>query len=177
MDAVPQRNRPSRIFILKVKPLAQTSASKASMQRIHIGLRRFEMFSDRGQWVRIFAAILLAIVFAVPTNLMAETSHLVSPSDLQKEAVSVSQTRQRNIATVQGFLTGPRAEKAIRSVHADPSQIRAAVASLSDQELAQLANKAANAERDFAAGHLSTVDDILIIGAIVLVIIIVVATR
>jgi hypothetical protein len=135
------------------------------------------MFSDRGQWVRIFAASVLAIVFAIPTNLMAETSHLVSPSDLQKEAVSVSLTRQQNIATVQGFLTGARAEKAMRSVHANPSQVRAAVASLSDQELAELANKAANAERDFAAGHLSTVDDLLIIAAIVLVIVIVVATR
>jgi hypothetical protein len=135
------------------------------------------MFSDRGQWVRIFAASLLSIVFAVPASLMAETSHLVSPSDLQREAVSVSQTRQRNMATVQEFLTGARAEKAMQSVHADPSQVRAAVASLSDQELAQLASKAANAERDFAAGHLSAVDDILIIGAIVLVIVIVVATR
>jgi hypothetical protein len=135
------------------------------------------MSSDRGQWVRIFAASLLAIVFAVPTNLMAETSHLVSPSDLQKEAVTVSQTRQRNIATVQEFLTGARAEKAMRSVHADPSQIRAGVASLNDQELAQLANKAANADRDFAAGHLSTLDDVLIIAAIVVIIIIVVATR
>jgi hypothetical protein len=108
---------------------------------------------------------------------MAETSHLVSPSDLQKEAISVSQTRQRNIETVRGFLTGERAEKAMLSVHEDPTQVRAAVATLSDQELAQLASRAANAERDFAAGHLTRFDDLLIIAAVVVVIIIVVATR
>jgi hypothetical protein len=96
---------------------------------------------------------------------------------LQKAAVGVSETRQRNLKTLQEFLSGPRAEKAMQSVHADPTQVRAAVASLSDQELAQLSSRAANAERDFAAGHLGPVADILIIAAIVLVIIIVVATR
>jgi hypothetical protein len=135
------------------------------------------MFSDRAQWVRIFVASVLTILFAVPTNLVAETSHLVSPSDLQKEAISVSQTRQRNIETVRGFLTGERAEKAMLSVHADPAQVRAAVATLSDQELAQLASRATNAERDFAAGHLTRLDGLLIIAAVVLVIVIVVATR
>jgi hypothetical protein len=135
------------------------------------------MFFDHRQWVRMFAASVLAIVFAVPTNLMAETSHLVSPSELQKAAVNVSQTRQQNIETVKGFLSGERAEKAMQSVHADPSQVRAAVASLSDQELAQLAARAANSERDFAAGHLSRLDDLLIIAGVVLIIIIVVATR
>jgi hypothetical protein len=135
------------------------------------------MFSDRGKWVQVLAASILAIVFAVPTNLMAETSHLVSPSDLRKAAAGVSQERERNIETLRGFLSGDRAEKAMQSVHANPAQVRTAVANLSDQELAKLAKRAANSERDFAAGHLSTIDDIIIIAAIVVVIIIVVATR
>ncbi|HZR57224.1 MAG TPA: PA2779 family protein [Terriglobales bacterium] len=135
------------------------------------------MFLDRAQWVRICAASVLSVLFALPINLMAETSHLVSPSELQKEAVNVSQTRQQNITTVQKFLSGERAEKAMQSLHANPTQVRAAVANLSDQELAKLASKATNAERDFAAGHLSRLDDLLIIAGVVLIIIIVVATR
>ena len=92
-------------------------------------------------FVRITIACVLAVVFVVPSDLVAQ-SHLVSPADLQKELVTASQTRQHDISTVQQFLSTPTAEKAMKSAQIDPRQVQTAVSTLDDQELAQLAARA-----------------------------------
>src|SRR5690348_18360234 len=89
------------------------------------------------QPVRTLMAAVLALFFAFPSNLAAQ-AHVVSPADLQKETMAASQARQRNLETVTQFLSSPRAQKALRSAHMDPSQVKTAVSTLSDQELAQL---------------------------------------
>jgi hypothetical protein len=132
------------------------------------------MFRDRA---RTLSACILAVAFAFPNNLMAETDHLVSPADLHKEVVSGSAARQQNLDKVRAFLSGERAEQAMQSMHVDGTQVRTAVATLSDQELAQLAARADREQRDFAAGNLSPVVDLLIVAAIVLVIVIIVVTH
>jgi hypothetical protein len=134
------------------------------------------MFSG-SEWVRSFSACILAIVFAIPLNLMAETAHVVSPSDLQKQAVAATQVRQQNVQKVRSFLSGPVAEQAMQKAHIDSSQVRNAIANLNDQELAQLAARADKAQHDFAAGYLTTRDIALIILAVaVIILIVVVAT-
>jgi Flp pilus assembly protein TadB len=135
------------------------------------------MFRDRESWARTLSTCILAVTFAFPNHLVAETDHLVSPADLQKEAVSVSAARQQNLDKVRALLSGERAERAMQSMHVDGAQVRIAVATLSDQELAQLAVRADNEQRDFAAGHLSSLEDLLIIAAIVLVIVVVVVAH
>jgi len=135
------------------------------------------MFRDRESRVRTLSACFLAITFAFPNNLRAETDHLVSLGDLQKEAVSASATREQNLEKVEKLLAGERAERAMQSLHVDATQVRTAVATLSDQELAQLAARAEREQRDFAAGRLSMLDDLLIIAAIVLVIVVIVVTH
>lgn len=131
---------------------------------------------DLWQCVRGAVACFLALVFAVPQSLLAET-HIITPSDLQKEAVTASQARSRNLATVKGFLSSERAQKALKSAHLDPEQVKTAVSSLSDQELAQLAARSQKAQADFAAGNLSDRDLIVILIAIAALILIIVAVR
>jgi hypothetical protein len=59
----------------------------------------------------------------------------------------------------------------------DPAQVNKAVSSLSDAELAQLASRTQNAQADFAAGHLSDRDLIIILIAIAGLILIIVAVH
>ena len=131
---------------------------------------------DLRQSLRVAVATLLVALFIVPTDALAQ-SHVVSPADLQKEAIAASQVRQHNLDSVQRLLSTPAAEKALKSAKMDTQQVKTAVSTLSDQELAQLAAKADKAQADFAAGDLSERDLILIILGIAVLVLIIVAVR
>jgi hypothetical protein len=131
---------------------------------------------DFRQSLRAAIAIVLVGIFIVPTEALAQ-SHVVSPADLQRQAVAASQARQQNLEAVQNLLSTPVAEKAMKSAKIDARQVKTAVASLDDQELAQLAARANKAQADFAAGDLSTRDITLIILGIAVLILIIVAVR
>jgi hypothetical protein len=128
--------------------------------------------------LRYLTACILVTIFAVPPSLMAQTSsHIVSPSDLQKAALSATQVRQQNLASVRQFLSSDRATKALQSAHMDATQVKNAVSSLSDAELAQLAARAQTVQADFAAGRLGDRDLLIIILAIAALVLIIVAVR
>jgi len=126
------------------------------------------------QYTRSVIAVVLAALFVVPADLVAQ-SHVVTPADLQKEVVAASQARQRNLEAVQQFLSTPAAEKAMKSAQVDPKEVRTAVSTLNDQELARLAARADKAQADFAAGRIEERDLILIILAVVALVLIIVA--
>jgi hypothetical protein len=128
------------------------------------------------QSVRFLVALVLVALFIVPSDLLAQ-SHLVSPADLQQQAIAASQVREHNLQTVKNFLSTPTAEKAMQSSNINPQQVRTAVSTLNDQELAQLASRADKAQHDFAAGNLSDRDLILIILGIAVLVLIIVAVR
>jgi hypothetical protein len=130
------------------------------------------------QFVRALTACVLATIFAVPQNLLAKaTQHLVSPSELQKAAVDASRVRQQNLDTLKEFFSSERAQRALKAAHTDPAQVKKAVASLSDAELAQLASRVQKAQADFAAGNLSDRDLIIILILIAGLILIIVAVH
>ncbi len=133
---------------------------------------------DLRQSVRVVTACVLATLFAVPQSLLGQaTAHVVSPSDLQRAAVAATQERQQNLQRVREFFFSERAQKALKSAHMDPAQVKTAVSSLSDAELAQLASRAQKAQADFAAGTLSDRDLIIIILAVAALVLIIVAVR
>lgn len=131
---------------------------------------------DPRQLIRAMVALVLATLFFMPSDLMAQ-SHIVSSSDLQKQVASASQTRQDNLQTVQKFLSTPMAEKAMKSANMDARQVKTAVSTLDDQELAKLSARANTAQADFAAGNLNDRDLILIILGIAILVLIIVAVR
>jgi len=134
------------------------------------------MVSYVRQFVRVLTACVLVSWFAIPPSAVAQT-HVVSPAELQKQAVAATQTRQHNLEAVRQFLSSPAAEKSLRAAHMDPAQVKTAVSTLSDQEVAQLASRAQKAQADFAAGTLSDRDLILIILGIAVLVLIIVAVR
>lgn len=128
------------------------------------------------QFVRVATASMLAVVFMIPQDSLAQ-SHVVSPADLQNAVIAGTQARQKNVETIRQFVSSPTAEKALKSAHIDAKQVKDAVSRLSDSELSQLAARASKAQADFAGGHLSDRDLIIILVAIAALILIIVAVR
>jgi hypothetical protein len=118
----------------------------------------------------------LVLLLALPQDIFAQSAsqeHLVSPQILQQQVESTSQTRQQNIQTINNLLNTPIAEQAMRNAHFDPVQVRTAVPTLSDQELVNLATRAADVQQKISGGFLGAGLTTLLI--IVLIVIIVVA--
>jgi hypothetical protein len=129
------------------------------------------------QSIRAFTACVLVTMFALPQNVMAQ-AHVVSLGELQKQTLAAGQERQRNLEIVTRFLSSPTAEKAMKIVHTDNKQVKTAIASLSDEELGRLAQRAQKTEADFAAGNISDRDLLIVLVAVlVLVVIILAATH
>lgn len=128
------------------------------------------------QSVRVVIACFFAVLFAIPPAALAQ-SHVVKPYELQQEMMSATQTRQHNLETLQNFLSTPAAEKAMKQAKVDPQQVKTAITTLNDDDLAQLSARADKAQADFAAGRLSDRDLIWIIVAVVALILIIVAVR
>jgi hypothetical protein len=130
------------------------------------------------RFARSFAGAVLIVVFLIPQNSVAQAAqHLVSPSDLNKAAVDASQAREKNLETLNQFLSSDKAQEALQSANIDPQQVKKAVAGLSDEELAQLAARANKAQADFAAGSMDNRDLLIILVAIAALILIIVAVR
>ena len=71
--------------------------------------------------MRMSTACLLVALFAIPTNLFAET-HVVSLADLQAEVRTSSQTRQQNLVAVEQFLSSAAAQRALANAHLDDTR-------------------------------------------------------
>lgn len=132
----------------------------------------------QSKFSRALTAAVLAAVFTVPPTLFAQApDHLVPPSALQQAAVNASRARRQNAETLQKFFSSPEAQKALDSARLNPREVNKAVSGLSDQELAQLAQRANKAQSDFAAGNLSDRDLLIILVGIAALILIIVAVR
>ncbi len=112
------------------------------------------MFAVVARCARVALACALIAVFAVPQDLLAD-DHVVTPSDLHRQAVAAAQSRQEKIQSVQKFFASDAAKKALKSARIDYAKVQNVVAQMSDQELAQLAAKTDAAQKDFAAGALT----------------------
>ena len=124
------------------------------------------------------AAALLAFLIAACPALHAQTlvpvaqqgTHLVTPGQLQQQLSSATTARQKNIDTLNQFLSTPQAEQAMRSAKIDPVQVRTAIPTLSSAQLANLSARAQHAQAEFAAGRLSN----LLLGLIILLVVLVI---
>ncbi|HKQ72899.1 MAG TPA: PA2779 family protein [Blastocatellia bacterium] len=134
------------------------------------------MHFELRQSTRLLARCFLFTVFVLSTSALAQT-HVVSQADIHKELINATQTRQKNLQKVERLLTSDEASKALESSRMNPKQVNAAISTLSDAELARLAARADELDRDFAAGRLSDRDLLFIVLGIAALILIIVAVR
>lgn len=128
------------------------------------------------QFARSVTIGLLVASLGAYSPLPAQTRP-VSPAELHKEVVAATRARHYHRDTINGFLSSSKAQKVFRAAHIDVDQVKAAVSSLNDEDLARLAARSANAQADFAAGRLSDRDLLIILLGFVALILIIVAVR
>ncbi|HEV1995939.1 MAG TPA: PA2779 family protein [Candidatus Acidoferrum sp.] len=92
-----------------------------------------------------------------------DKQHVVSLSELNKDAARPAQTRQANEEAVRTLLSSDQAQKALKSADLDYQKVDKAVGQLSDEDLAKLAERSRQAQNDFAAGRISDRDLLWII--------------
>ncbi len=121
----------------------------------------------------------LAVLFGlagVPAGAQ-DKQHVVSLSELNKDAARPAQTRQTNEEAVRTLLSSDAAQKALKSSNLDYQQVDRAVGQLNDEDLARLAERSRRAQSDFAAGRISDRDLLWIIVIALAIIVLAVALR
>jgi hypothetical protein len=122
-------------------------------------------------------AITLLFGFAgIPARAL-EKQHVVSLSDLNKDAARPAQTRLSNEEAVRSLLSSGQAQKALKSANLDYQKVDKAVGRLSDADLAKLAERSRQAQRDFAAGRISDRDLLWIIVIALAIVVLALALR
>ena len=106
-----------------------------------------------------------------------DKQHVVSLSDLNKDAVRPAQTRLSNEEAVRTLLSSDQAQKALKSAHLDYQKVDKAVGQLSDEDLAKLAERSRQDQNDFAAGRISDRDLLWIILIAIGIIVLALALR
>ncbi len=109
----------------------------------------------------------------------AADDHVVKPAELRAAVVEAARARQNNLSRVRSFFSSEPAARVLKNTPLDPIKIERAVSQLDDQELARLAARADQIQKDFAAGALTTqqLTYIVIALATAVIILIIVAAR
>jgi hypothetical protein len=126
--------------------------------------------------VSILAITLLFGLAGVPAEAQ-DKQHVVSLSDLSRDASRPAQTRQSNEEAVRTLLSSDQAQKALKSANLDYQKVDKAVGQLSDEDLAKLAERSRKAQSDFTAGRISDRDLLWIIVIALAIIVLAVALR
>ena len=126
--------------------------------------------------VSMLAIALLFVLAGVPAGAQ-DKQHVVSLSDLNKDAARPAQTRQSNEEAVRSLLSSDQAQKAVKSANLDYQRVDKAIGQLSDEDLAKLAERSRRAQSDFAAGRISDRDLLWIILIALAVVVLALALR
>jgi len=106
-----------------------------------------------------------------------DNQHVVSLSDLNKDAARPAQTRRANEEAVRTLLSSDAAQKALKSSSLEYQKVDKAVGQLDDEDLAKLAERSRQAQSDFAAGRISDRDLLWIIVIALAIIVLAIALR
>ncbi len=121
------------------------------------------------RWTRLVIAP-LAWILILPSPGRAE-DHLVSRGAIDVRLAEERDGRSQDLLILQSALSSPQAASFANAVGVDIVKVRAAVPSLSDGELRDLAARATALDRDPAAGLSHDVNRLLIIFLIVAIVV------
>src|ERR1700677_1781905 len=125
-----------------------------------------------GMWT-VGLALLLGLA-AAPSRVAAQDKdHVVSLDELKSDAAKPSQTRADNEAEVRHLLQGEAGQEALKQTKVDYAKVDKAIGQLSDDDLANVAQKSRQADADFAAGGLKAT--LIIVIALIIILIVVLA--
>jgi hypothetical protein len=127
-------------------------------------------------WTRTLAVTLVVALVGTSGPVQAQDKqHVVSLSELSKDSALPAERRQSDEAVVRQLFTSEPGQKALKSANIDYAKVDKAVGQLSDEDVAKLAGRSRQVEKDFAAGRLSDRDLLVIVIIAVLIIALVAA--
>ena len=127
-------------------------------------------------WTRALAVTLVMALVGTSGPVQAQDKqHVISLNELSKESAAPAETRQANEAAVRQLFASEPGQKALKSANIDYAKVDKAVGQLSDEDMAKLAGRSRQVEKDFAAGRLSDRDLLIIVIIAVLIIALVAA--
>src|SRR3984957_13267910 len=127
----------------------------------------------RGQiWIWTLGIALALGLAAAPSRVAAQDKdHVVLLDELKSDAAKPTQTREANEADVRHLLQTEAGQEALKSAKVDYAKIDKAISQLSDEDLANVAQKSRQADRDFAAGGLTQTLIIVIVLIVILIVV------
>lgn len=118
----------------------------------------------------------LASTGTVPVSAQ-ENDHVVSSVQLRKDLQKASEIRQANEAAVRELFRSEKGRETLKSAGIDYQKVDRAVSQVSDEDLARMAERSREVQKDFAAGRFSDRDLIIIMLVVVGLILVIVAVR
>ena len=106
-----------------------------------------------------------------------EKEHAVSPDQLRNDVRQSSATRQVNEAAVREMFASEAGREALKSAGMDYQKVDQAISQVNDEDLARMAERSREVQKDFAAGRISDRDLIIILLVAVALILIIIAVR
>jgi hypothetical protein len=119
--------------------------------------------------------LVLALIWSSVPAQAQDGQHVVSLSELSKDSAAPTEARQANEAAVRQLFSSEQGQQALKSANIDYAKVDKAVGQLSDEDVAKLAGRSQQVEKDFAAGRLSDRDLLIIVIIGVLIIALVAA--
>jgi len=108
-------------------------------------------------------------------HLVVAQSQAVSPSELQNAISDAARNRQKNRDDVQAFFSTEPVRHALKVGKVDYRRVQKAVATLNPDELARLAARTNQLQRDFAGGSLTNQELTYIVIALAAAVIVLIA--
>lgn len=135
-------------------------------------------FGKTGRVCTTLLAAMLAFAGCVPANAQEQKGdHAVTPGQLRQDVQKAADTRQANEAEVRKMFASDQAKDALKSAGVDYKQVDRAISQVNDEDLARMAQRSQEVNKNFAAGRLDDRDLLIILLVAVAIILIVVAAR
>jgi hypothetical protein len=125
----------------------------------------------------VVLAASLAFVGVIPAANAQEKDHAVSPGQLRDDVQKSAATRQANEDAVREMLASHAGKEALKSAGMDYQKVDQAISQVNDEDLARMADRSREVQKDFAAGRMSDRDLIIILLVAVALILIIIAVR
>jgi hypothetical protein len=106
-----------------------------------------------------------------------ERDHAVSASQLRADLQKSAAARQTNEAAVRDMFASEAGKKALNSAGIDYQKVDQAISQVNDEDLARMAVRSHEVQKDFAAGRMTDRDLIIILLVAVALILIIIAVR
>jgi hypothetical protein len=124
----------------------------------------------------VVIAASLTFLGVIPANAQ-EKDHAVFPSQLRNDVQKSAATRQTNEAAVRDMFASQAGREALKSAGMDYQKVDQAISQVNDDDLARMAERSREVQKDFAAGRMSDRDLIIILLVAVALILIIIAVR